>query len=950
MALSDFLRETSLPACAYDMDSLELPTAPAARAEDGLRARDYEGRGGYNDYPLRGTQSGGSYTAESRYPPREELPLPTKPPYTAFVGNLAFDISERDVEDFFKVPLKSIKIIKDREGRAKGYGYVEFETLQGLKDGLAKTGAHLSGRTVRVSVAEPQKERERGGGFDDDKISSPWRREGPLPPPDRPPRGAGSRFSDAPSANRASRYLPAGEAESNSDWRSTAHPRGPLPPTDRPSSGPRKTSGFSSHEGPAHAADMEETCARGKSSFFGRDGVNRAADDEPSDWRSGPRRGPPPPNGRSDRSPSESVPTTPNIGRRKLELFPRTSSQSTATSPVGSPKAATPNGGSRSNPFGAAKPVDVAAREKEIEEKLHCERGSKPKERRTDDSDRPPHTNERSRFFNRGGGPERDGGWRMLATIDGTESLPREATLSHSLVSQTTEPDTSERRASNDSLFIHRLPTEIFLHFITLVLAGHRPHYNPGEVYTYIARLKLVCVLWADRINSYPGFWDVLTNRLGPGHVSAVLKRSRTVPLCVEIAATRDQDIQAYITAIKSCAHRWNTLNIRWVGINEAVLREVLQVPAPQLQKLSIAGSSNTPLTAIHLFGGQAPLLHTVKIAPNEWNIIRPIIPRLKHLVVDETRFRGGPTSHLTFDIIMKALTESPEIEVLTFFLLKSQFAASAEAFTIPSRPILLSRLRSITFPQTYSAIAFRFLTAISFPSDCEIKMHMLVTRRPGSLNPFFSILSARLSQVAPLDIDIRYTAWNILITISYKRNGVGRMEITLYCSDMGLTSIKGFIEEVLSQLGEAIRVSSISVHLRMGWPPLDSTVFPRETIESYNSVVETVDGLLPSTTRASIFGPSYTDFIDHAKSGFIHLSELIIEEKSIVAPWEQLVELAKSRSGQAADPGSRVAALKSITLPSKGLDEAAREELSRVVGQVNWTNDPNGTRFTLWA
>ncbi|KAG8946450.1 hypothetical protein FRC04_011626 [Tulasnella sp. 424] len=839
MALSDFLRETSLPACAYDMDSLELPTAPAARAEDGLRARDYEGRGGYNDYPLRGTQSGGSYTAESRYPPREELPLPTKPPYTAFVGNLAFDISERDVEDFFKVPLKSIKIIKDREGRAKGYGYVEFETLQGLKDGLAKTGAHLSGRTVRVSVAEPQKERERGGGFDDDKISSPWRREGPLPPPDRPPRGAGSRFSDAPSANR---------------------------------------------------------------------------------------------------------------GRRKLELFPRTSSQSTATSPVGSPKAATPNGGSRSNPFGAAKPVDVAAREKEIEEKLHCERGSKPKERRTDDSDRPPHTNERSRFFNRGGGPERDGGWRMLATIDGTESLPREATLSHSLVSQTTEPDTSERRASNDSLFIHRLPTEIFLHFITLVLAGHRPHYNPGEVYTYIARLKLVCVLWADRINSYPGFWDVLTNRLGPGHVSAVLKRSRTVPLCVEIAATRDQDIQAYITAIKSCAHRWNTLNIRWVGINEAVLREVLQVPAPQLQKLSIAGSSNTPLTAIHLFGGQAPLLHTVKIAPNEWNIIRPIIPRLKHLVVDETRFRGGPTSHLTFDIIMKALTESPEIEVLTFFLLKSQFAASAEAFTIPSRPILLSRLRSITFPQTYSAIAFRFLTAISFPSDCEIKMHMLVTRRPGSLNPFFSILSARLSQVAPLDIDIRYTAWNILITISYKRNGVGRMEITLYCSDMGLTSIKGFIEEVLSQLGEAIRVSSISVHLRMGWPPLDSTVFPRETIESYNSVVETVDGLLPSTTRASIFGPSYTDFIDHAKSGFIHLSELIIEEKSIVAPWEQLVELAKSRSGQAADPGSRVAALKSITLPSKGLDEAAREELSRVVGQVNWTNDPNGTRFTLWA
>ncbi|KAG8953118.1 hypothetical protein FRC04_003065 [Tulasnella sp. 424] len=419
MALSDFLQDSSLGSWADEMDS--LPTAPAARAEDGSRSREYEGRGGYNDYPPR----------ESRYPPREELPLPTKPPYTAFVGNLAFDILDRDVEEFFKVPLKSVKIIKDREDKPKGFGYVEFETLQGLKDGLAKTGAQLSGRTVRVSVAEPQKERERGG-FDDDKFSSPWRRDGPLPPLDRPPRGGGSRFNDAPSADRATRDLPPGEAENNSDWRSTARPRGPPPPTDRPSSGPRKTSGFSSHEGPTHAADTEETWskgskfsptpseqtpanARGKSSFFGRDGGNRAADEEPSDWRSAPRRGPPPPNGRSDRSPSESVPTTPNMSRRKLELLPRTSSQSTATSPVGSPKAATPNGGSRSNPFGAAKPVDVAAREKEIEEKLHRERDSKPKERPADDSNRPPRTNERSGFFNRGGGPgpERDGGgWR----------------------------------------------------------------------------------------------------------------------------------------------------------------------------------------------------------------------------------------------------------------------------------------------------------------------------------------------------------------------------------------------------------------------------------------------------------------------------------------------------------------------------------------------------------
>lgn len=79
---------------------------------------------------------------------------------------------------------------------------------------------------------------------------------------------------------------------------------------------------------------------------------------------------------------SGSVPSTPNMGRRKLELLPRTSSQ--ATSPVGSPKAATPTAIlHRANPFGDARPVDAAAREKEVEERLAREREARLKERET---------------------------------------------------------------------------------------------------------------------------------------------------------------------------------------------------------------------------------------------------------------------------------------------------------------------------------------------------------------------------------------------------------------------------------------------------------------------------------------------------------------------------------------------------------------------------------------
>jgi hypothetical protein len=34
-------------------------------------------------------------------PPREDLPLPTNPPYTAFIGNLAFDVTESEMATFF---------------------------------------------------------------------------------------------------------------------------------------------------------------------------------------------------------------------------------------------------------------------------------------------------------------------------------------------------------------------------------------------------------------------------------------------------------------------------------------------------------------------------------------------------------------------------------------------------------------------------------------------------------------------------------------------------------------------------------------------------------------------------------------------------------------------------------------------------------------------------------
>ncbi|KZT58100.1 hypothetical protein CALCODRAFT_482636 [Calocera cornea HHB12733] len=412
MTLSDFLSDGTTGSWADEMDS--LPTAPAPRMGDG------GDRGRRDDF------SRDFGARESRFPPRDELPLPTKPPFTAFLGNLAYDLTEADVEEFFAPhKLVSVKIIKERDDdRPKGFGYVEFEDLEGLKVGLERSGGSLNNRVVRVSVAEAQKGSfgSRGPmGEDDDKFDRAWRRDGPLPDlnddrsSSRPPRT--SRFSND---------VPTNEAE---DWRST--PRAAPPPLER--GGPsRRGSGFSTPseggnepsdwrsapraprpsapegEGPRsrsftprepreyHAADTEETWAIGSKfkksspppseSGLGptrrgsRDNVppreprEPAIDEEISDWRNAPRKGPlPTREGRfGDRkSPQSSTPPTP-ASRRKLELLPRgINSPSAPSSPLTSPppsSAGLPH--VKSNPFGDAKPIDVTAREKEIEEKI----------------------------------------------------------------------------------------------------------------------------------------------------------------------------------------------------------------------------------------------------------------------------------------------------------------------------------------------------------------------------------------------------------------------------------------------------------------------------------------------------------------------------------------------------------------------------------------------------
>jgi len=90
-------------------------------------------------------------------PARDPVPLPTSPPYTAYVGNLSFEAREEDVKNFFERDAKVIhvRLQFDKEyNRSKGYCYVEFDDIESLKNALKLNSEDFFGRPIKIDVAE----------------------------------------------------------------------------------------------------------------------------------------------------------------------------------------------------------------------------------------------------------------------------------------------------------------------------------------------------------------------------------------------------------------------------------------------------------------------------------------------------------------------------------------------------------------------------------------------------------------------------------------------------------------------------------------------------------------------------------------------------------------------------------------------------------------------------
>ncbi|KAF2138659.1 uncharacterized protein K452DRAFT_82727 [Aplosporella prunicola CBS 121167] len=350
MSLGDFLGDQSLGSWADEMEDLPVSSGPSA-GYGGARSAFGSG-GGFGGFE-RGADRGG-------YAVREELPLPTKPPYTAHLGNLSFDATEGDIMDFFaECAVTSVRIVEDKlERKPKGFGYVEFGTLDGLKKALTLSGTQFQGRNIRVSVADPPKDREPTRELND------WTRKGPLPSLSNEPRrssyrgGFDAAGSDAGSERGGSRrggFESEGRSRDFGNWER----KGPLSPSIAPPPRERKMS-------PSFGENRSQDGSRPpRREFAERPGYERqpTAPELDNAWRSNMK----PDNAAKSPTPEASAPSSPAAkpaapaGRPRLNLQKRTVPDAPGTP--------TSTGDSKSSPFGAARPIDTAAKEREIEEK-----------------------------------------------------------------------------------------------------------------------------------------------------------------------------------------------------------------------------------------------------------------------------------------------------------------------------------------------------------------------------------------------------------------------------------------------------------------------------------------------------------------------------------------------------------------------------------------------------
>lgn len=80
-----------------------------------------------------------------------EMPMRDNPSATLFVGNLPYELEEKELGDHFPGCLDAVVCTKKSNGLSLGYGYVHYETVEAATEAYkTKRGLRVLGRTLRI--------------------------------------------------------------------------------------------------------------------------------------------------------------------------------------------------------------------------------------------------------------------------------------------------------------------------------------------------------------------------------------------------------------------------------------------------------------------------------------------------------------------------------------------------------------------------------------------------------------------------------------------------------------------------------------------------------------------------------------------------------------------------------------------------------------------------------
>lgn len=161
----------------------ETPVVEPKLEQQQTQPREQGGRREYNQE--RGNRGNNRDNRESRPQRERNIKPPSHPPFKAFMSNLAFKVTEREIREFFnggKCPCTKINMRMDRENPTKPDGscIVEFNDAATLSQAMNAHDEELKGRKVHIRVFEDYSEsrgnnrNRRDNGRDNDK--SEWNR------------------------------------------------------------------------------------------------------------------------------------------------------------------------------------------------------------------------------------------------------------------------------------------------------------------------------------------------------------------------------------------------------------------------------------------------------------------------------------------------------------------------------------------------------------------------------------------------------------------------------------------------------------------------------------------------------------------------------------------------------------------------------------------------------